>query len=49
MVRGIATTLTVHPRMRGEHRLPERNQRDVYGSSPHARGTPTSAFQASFL
>ncbi len=32
-------TRAAHPRLRGEHNIEERNQRDVAGSSPPARGT----------
>ena len=31
-----------HPRMRGEHFTPGRSGRSISGSSPHARGAPTS-------
>ena len=33
----------VHPRMRGERALSDEEQRRMDGSSPHARGTPTTA------
>ncbi len=31
----------VHPRMRGEHNIPNLGQLRIRGSSPHARGTPS--------
>ena len=38
-----AGTASVHPHTHGEHSRPSLHKIDIYGSSPHAWGTPPSA------